>query len=248
MSKKFSDGRVDHRVLFSLALLVLLASLVTVGSMAGFEAEESTQASKSKGYPSVKFDYHFVPFDRACSELGKTEIPVERIEELNERLGEFQKHWDQEGARLLEAMIAATGKPFKQTELVAVMSLCEFPSMSHPLLINMRRFLESGPEDPPRSMSSFLSLVFHELLHIYVDDNLENSPLSEKYAEEPGSVKSHMHLMAMMKKVYLQLGLEAELQQVINEDRKAGRPIYLRSWEIVNELEGYQPLVDELKG
>lgn len=244
MSQDPCSDDPDRRVLLSLGLLVLLASLVTVGSMAGFEPEPSPTGAGS-GYPKVRFDYGFVPFDRACSKATGKEIPQEQIAELESRLASFQEHWDEEGPRLLEATIAATGKPFIQQHLTAVMSLCDFPSMSHPLLLNMRRFLNSGPEDPPRSKSSFLSLVFHELLHIYVTETLEKSPLIEKYADEPGSVKSHMHLMAIMKKVYLQLGLEDELAELVAKD--AGRPIYARSWQIVNELEGYQPFVDELK-
>lgn len=248
MFKNGSSGPVaGRRGLLSLALLAALAAQAAADSPPVIATAGPAAATADKGYPTVRFDYGFVPFDRSCSRLTESEVPKEQIEELLARLESFQAYWDREGPPLLATMIAATGQPFRQREIIATMSLCDFPSMSHPLLINMRRFMDSGPQDPPRSMPMFAALVFHELLHIYVSDRLESSPLREKYKDEPGSVKSHMHLMALMKKVYLELGRQEVLEEIIAKDQKPGRPIYARSWQIVNELEGYQPFVDELK-
>ena len=49
-----------------------------------------------------------------------------------------------------------------------------------------------------------------------------------------------------MKMTYLKLGWEKELNKIIEKDRTIG-PIYHRTREIVNEIEGYQALVMEFK-
>lgn len=74
----------------------------------------------------------------------------------------------------------------------------------------------------------------------------EESALLKKYKAEPFSVKTHVHLMAVLKNAYLTLGYEDELQAIMALDGKIG-PVYARSWEIVNELEDYKAFVGELK-
>ena len=200
-----------------------------------------------EGYPEVHMNYGYIPFDRSCSDLTDYQIRPAEIEELTGRVAEFQAAWNAQGPALLGAVIEETGKPFLQCEMRATMTLCHYRSMSHPLLLNMRRFLRSTGEGEPRSMSLFVGLVFHELLHTYVVDHLNKSPLAEKYSEEPGSVISHIHLNALMKMAYLKLGLQEELACIIEKDNMLGRPIYKRAWEIVNQIEGHEAFVAELK-
>jgi hypothetical protein len=70
--------------------------------------------------------------------------------------------------------------------------------------------------------------------------------LLEKYEAEPSGVKTHLHLMALLKNAYLKSGYEEDLRTVIALDRQYG-PIYARSWEIVDALEDYRAFVNELK-
>ena len=215
---------------------VCILSLVLPGST----------ALAQNGYPEVAFVYSFVPFDRACSDVADFEIKSEWIEELESNMDVFRQLWNERGPRLLEITVEETGKPFRQKEMRATMSLCKFPSMSLPLLLNMRRYLATATDNNPRAKHFFVALVFHELLHTYVYELHAESALLEKYEAEPFSVKSHVHLMALLKNAYLKAGYEDELQAIIALDSRIG-PIYARAWEIVNELEDYQAFVDELK-
>ncbi len=198
--------------------------------------------------PCVYFDYGFVPFDRACESLKGSEIDKAMVEEMSQRVGEFQEHWDVYGTPMIEMIIKEVGKPFRYRDIIATMSVCDFYSMSHPLILNMRRFLKNGPEAQPHSKQRFLALVVHELLHIYISNiGLEGLPMAEKYKDEPFSVRSHVYLMALMKMMYLKSGQVNAYQDMLDLEKEKNRPIYLRSWEIVNELEDYQAFVKELR-
>lgn len=236
----------EHPIDLRLARAGLILAAALLGACAAAERPAASPASGA-GVPSVRFDYGFVPFDRTCSRLTGNEIPQARIDELASKLDLFQAHWDRDGRRLLETAVATVGKPFPDRDVTVVMTLCDIPSMSHPLLLNMRRFLDTGPEDPPLPLEQFSALVFHELLHIYVSRLLETSALDEKYADEPGSVRSHLHLMALLKHVYLALGQDDVLAAIVAKDQREGRDVYKRSWQIVNEIEGHEVFVDELR-
>ena len=88
----------------------------------------------------------------------------------------------------------------------------------------------------------------HELLHTYVIGALPQgkSVLLEKYQSEEPVVKNHLHLMAVMKLVYLKLDRDAQLQQIMEKDRALSSPAYGRAWQIVNDLEGHEAFVQEL--
>jgi len=59
-------------------------------------------------------------------------------------------------------------------------------------------------------------------------------------------VKNHLHLMAIMKMVYLKLDREEQLKQIIEKDHEIDNPAYGRAWQIVNDIEGHQAFVQEL--
>jgi hypothetical protein len=132
--------------------------------------------------------------------------------------------------------------------MIATLTLCPIPSMSRPLLINIRPFLDGPTQQQPRPLFLFSAVVFHELLHTYVIGVLPQgkSVLLEKYQSEEPVVKNHLHLMAVMKLVYLKLDRAEQLQQIIEKDRTLGSPALGRAWQIVNDLEGHQVFVQEL--
>ncbi|WP_420320375.1 hypothetical protein [Flagellimonas sp.] len=209
----------------------------------------SYQLKAQDNIPKVTFNYNFIPFDRTCARITNVEIEETWIKELHENLDKFRQAWGALGPQLLAKTVQKTGRPFKQKELHAAMSLCDINSMSHPLLINMRRFLYTSTDNKPEFLDFFVALVFHELMHIYVYDirsEIGTTPLLEKYQREKISVINHLHLVALIKNAYIQLGMEPFLEKLIEEDSKLG-PIYARSWEIVNELEDYRHFIDELK-
>ncbi len=238
---------VRHRVVGTLLALLVSTILAAPPAIAQTVADVPSPLDvAAPGYPKVELIYSFVPFDRGCSALAGVEIEQEWIDELEAKVGTFQQYWDREGPRLLATVVELTGTPFLRRDVTATMTLCKFRSMSLPLLLNMRRFLESTRDEEPEPMFLFGALVLHELLHTYVVDQIETSYLTdEKYADEPGSVRSHVHLMALMKATYLKLGREDELAEIIARDSQLG-PIYARAWEIVNEIEGHEAFLDEI--
>src|SRR4030095_810786 len=149
---------------------------------------------------------------------------------------------------LLATTIAEINKPFRYQEMLATLTLCPIRSMSRPLLINIRPFLDGPTQQQPRPLFLFSAVVFHELLHTYVLGALPQgkSVLLEKYQSEDTVVKNHLHLMAIMKMVYLKLDREEQLKQIIEKDREIDNPAYGRAWQIVNDIEGHQTFVQEL--
>lgn len=204
--------------------------------------------SDAQECPEVTFHYTYIPFDRWCSEFNQTEVKDIWINELYSKMDTFINIWNDRGAKLLKATVQEVGKPFEKKEIQATMTLCRSRSMSHPLLIGMQKYLDTSTNNNPRDLNHFVATVFHEILHIYVFDLLrtpEHLPLLEKYKNEPNSVRNHLHLMAIIKHVYLKLGWKNELNSIIESNKQTGQ-VYERSWQIVNNEENYMTFIKEL--
>jgi len=199
--------------------------------------------------PKLNFEYGI--FDMYCHPDEEKPITSEMQKELTDRIPQFQRLWNSQGEENLRATVNLFKLNFNRKEEVATLILCPwFPPMSSPLMIRMRDFLKSSTKDPKPEFY-FVALTFHELLHQYLDSNFDQflterkSPLFKKYAKEVDGVLVHMHLLAILKSVYLSQKKQNELQKIIEWDSKIPGPVYKRSWEIVN-LEGYEKLINEL--
>jgi hypothetical protein len=176
----------------------------------------------------------------------------ERWDELAKWIPEIQQAWETKEKRVLEVTIDLLGKDFGRRELSVALILCPLPSMSYPLTVNASNFLKSSENQKPRFY--FFSTLHHELLHCYLNENFSNevlssSPLLRKYIDrrEPRAVISHLHLFAVQKAVCLKLEKEDELKRIIQWNSEADDPAYRRAWEIVNELDGFDAYITELK-
>jgi len=199
-------------------------------------------------YPHVQLVFGYIPFDQSCEQWRNTKIEPQWYAELKTKLKTLQDAWDQEAPLLLGTTVTEIHRPFRYQEMIATLTLCPIASMSRPLLINVRPFLD-GPTQQPRPLFLLSAVVFHELLHTYVIGALPQgqSALLARYKSEEPLVKNHLHLMALMQLVYLKLGRAEQLQQIIEKDRALGNPGYARAWQIVHDLEGYDAFVHELK-
>jgi len=204
-------------------------------------------AAPAAGFPRVELVYQYLPFDRTCEQWLDTKIEESWMREIEAKLASFQEFWDKKAPSLLGTTVSQIGKPFRRREMVAALTLCPVSSMSTPLLINVRRFLDGPTRGKPQPMHLFSALVFHELLHTYIPYPLPGSRLMEKYKDEPTMVLTHLHLMAVMKHVYLKLRRREQLREIIAWDSAADNPIYARSWQIVNDIEGHEAFVKELR-
>jgi len=198
-------------------------------------------------YPRVELVYQYIPFDRTCEQWRNIRIDESWIREIEGKVASFQGFWDKEAPALLGTTVSQIGKPFRRKEMVAALTLCNVSSMSTPLIVGVRRFLDGPTQGKPQPMHMFSALVFHELLHTYIPYPLPGSKLMEKYKNEQPLVLTHLHLMAVMKHVYQRLGRQEQLQEIIAWDSAAENTIYRRGWQIVNDIEGHQAFVDELK-
>ena len=160
----------------TLGVIVLMAAATIVAAQAP--------------HPTITIDY--LPlFDAECGEATGRPANPAAVEELTRRLADFREAWRRDAPDLLGQVPVVTGLPFCFTETRAALFVCQgFPSISLPLLINMRPYLQATAGGQVSPLVDFSNVVMHEVLHRYVGDVLaaapdRMTPLLQKYAGEP---------------------------------------------------------------
>src|SRR5687767_10455143 len=121
---------------------LLVCTIALLGSFIFFaSAQPAGKDSSAAGLPKIYLGYvKGGPFDRECgAALGKPVKP-EDMDELSNRLAEFQAVWDKDGNDYLQVLIKEIGRPFPFREVHPTLTACEFPSMSSPFLIYTKSF------------------------------------------------------------------------------------------------------------
>jgi hypothetical protein len=113
------------------------------------------------------------------------------------------------------------------------------------LIINVRAFLVGARNPAPEWFLSLL--VFHELMHTYTRPVNTTSTLRKKHPSESAVTLNHLHVLALEKFVLTKMGKVEELKWLDQQYRTASPPAYKRAWEIVNDVEGVDRLLNELK-
>jgi len=145
-------------------------------------------------------------------------------------------------------------KGFETKQITALISLSHnrgaslsFRSLRF-MLLGLRGFLEKS-NDGISDEEHFAAFVFHELLHMWLFENMlkDKSALLEKYKFEHSHVLSHIHLMAIQKFVYLNLGCH-DMVAMLSElySKSSFHSAYKRAWEIVNDIEGYEVVIQDI--
>lgn len=184
-------------------------------------------------------------FDRTCASfMAKGEVPPEMIKTAGETKPRLQAEWNQRGTRYLATAMQEIGAPYPYREIQATLTVCAVPTMSSPLMINVRDYLPGAAHPSPDE--NFSEALFHELMHHYVSALTGSSALKKKYASEPLVVLNHLHVIALEKMVLARLGETKELKLVEQEYLSSPSPGYKRAWEIVSDL-GPDPFLQELK-
>jgi hypothetical protein len=200
-------------------------------------------------YPQVDFVFGYRPFDLSCEVWTKQSIDQSWYDELRAQLPAFRSEWSKEAPFLLGETVAALNTPFRRNELTAFITLCPIQSMSTPLIINGRLYLSGPMKQNPWPLSRFSAVVFHEILHPHLPPLYAGkSLLLAKYKDETAVVRNHLHLFSVMKHVYLKLGREQQLSDIVTTESSGKDPSYARGWEIVNKIEGYELFMKELRG
>jgi len=202
---------------------------------------------------SPRLFFEQVPvFDMECA--ARTKVPLKQSwrEELTRRLPEFQAAWDAKSTKLTSFAEELSGRKWVRKEYSVALNICSWTPMASPLIVTVVPYLHSEPPHPlfPLSMSAFVSMTHHELLHSLVSnieetyDFAESSKMLSKYQNEPFNVLVHLHLIALQKAVYEKMGDRELLEQTDVLYKFIGRD-YLRAWNIV-AMEGADVFVQEL--
>lgn len=185
-------------------------------------------------------------FDAGCGALLKTTVAPEVIQQAVRRAPEFQAIWEREGPAYLSTTFAEIGLPYPYKEVQASLTVCTgVISMSSPLFVNVVKFLPSAPRRYPDS--HFVEILYHELMHTYVRKVRDVSALRKKYADESPVCLSHLHVMALEKLVLVKLGKTEDLKLLASEYQNSLSAPYKRAWTIVNDIEGHEVFIQELK-
>ncbi|MBC7830083.1 MAG: hypothetical protein H7122_20225 [Chitinophagaceae bacterium] len=229
------------RILITLLFFTATSSIVTGQSLENRIADSFIQK------PKIHLVYlnNGTPFDQACGQAMNKPIRQEDINEIFQRLGEFQALWDKEGPTYLKTAINEVGVDFPYKEMQATLTVCDFSSMSSPLIIYVKRFLSSA--EKPLPLWAFPELLFHEIMHTYTRSVYDISPLRKKYATEVPVILNHLHSMALEKLVLVKLNKTEILQWLDNRYRNQFGHEYKRAWEIVSDIEGYEAFIKELR-
>lgn len=210
----------------------------------------------SNVYPQVNFVYDWR--SKSIDMLGHLffdgwhgfETTNNQKNELEEKLPQLIDIWNQQAPILFGEIFSVFNCGFKQKERTAVVSLGGTGGYgsSYFLWLGLRFLLDDEAWDRLGSKEDYFSiLVFHELLHIWVDDNIAGtSVLLTKYKDEHEYTLEHIHLMALQKMVYLKLNNFDALETIDNEYRHHSLPSYQRAWEIVNDIEDYQIVIQDI--
>jgi hypothetical protein len=203
--------------------------------------------------PSITFAYSDL-LDDACSNLTKEPPDAQAAGEAKRLLPQLEAAWQKEGPALLQAAQAAIGQPFGFREAKAALMTCGIPSMSHPLLINMKAQLHVlPPKDETAAAQRFVDTVFKELLHRYLGDIVmaqggrDATPLRRKYSTEPPVVRNHLLLFAVQEVVYAARGRGAQLQDAkAFEAGLRNASLFARAREIV-QAEHAETFLNDLR-
>lgn len=221
-----------------LDLKTLLFSVALVLSVAGAHAE-------GPDYPKLFFKYSFL-YDGVCA--GNNPVDQAWADEATSRQSEITKLWESNAPQLLGKLIEEFGRGFSRKEMTATLSVCPgAPSFSNPLVLNISSFMKSFMKNKPvRPNAALIDLIFHELLHSWVSENIgARTPLLEKYKGETVLVRNHLHLMAIEKYIYLRLR-RTDLLRWITLRYPQMLDGYGRAWDIVNRIEGYKAFIAEI--
>lgn len=232
----------------------LFSALLWIFSVTGYETPHPGSVSPRITFRyDSRIDQYFCPVARSLR-VPMNSIPVDvsfdRLrQDLTTELPRLQKLWDEQGPVLLKAASEMLHSKFSYEQDETLLFFCpSFPSWAKPRMISVWQYMPSVPAENRWQNVEFVDVVFHEHLHMLINRLLGwklKSPILEKYKNEALFTKIHLHLYAVQKSVYLNLGMNREWQ-LIRGRNSTFPPQYRRSVEIV-EQEGTQAFVDELR-
>ena len=209
-------------------------------------SKSKSKAADSDQLPKFKLVYlKDGPFERECSSALNKPIKPEDANEIDSRLKEFQSEWEQWGDKYIKWTIDEFHFQFPYRELRVTLTACEFPSMSTPFIIYAKGFLSSSPR--PHAVTNLPIVIFHEAMHIYLRAIGDTNLLQGKYSTESKETLAQIPVMALEVFVLKKSGQEEVLKWLDTRYRTRFTAYHKRAWEIVNDIEGYEKIIADLK-
>lgn len=191
----------------------------------------------------MKINFEYSPiFDQHISQIMGTLLDEKKTIAVNEMISTLNEEWKKRGAILLHTACNLSGFSFKQSEMKGIVTVSDFVSMSHPLIINVKKYIEKFDID------SLIEVVFHEVLHILLTDNWKVWPtvLLKEHGCNNRTIETHLHLMSLEKATHLELENYQCLKDIGLWYQKIGGP-YQKAWAIIEENENFRLFINELK-
>ena len=163
-------------------------------------------------YPKIELNYGWYSgvMDFFGSWFFDAPVTEDLKQQLTNQLPQLTSAWEKDAPSLFMELFSTFQKGIKVENRNALINLSHGSSYgSHWFLIfGLRWFLDPEPWNCSVSKEdAFSALVFHELLHVWVDENVhkDRSILLQKYRDEDSLVLDHLHLMAIQKMIYLNI-------------------------------------------
>lgn len=197
--------------------------------------------------PGVRLSYN-PTVDSVCSLFLGPDIQSSWREELEIVRPRLVEIWNERGTQLVAASEDVLGKPI-DTDVRVQLTLCNTISRSRPLLVLNMRYALASFIDEPVSLGVKVGTLHHELLHRALAGMVPpDSALLASHADQHPRVRGHLHLLAVQKAAYLQLGLQEELEELVAVDRRLPTGFYATAWDIIDaEPDLYLKFVEELR-
>lgn len=214
------------------------------------ECLEASAQTPQAHYPEIEFKYDWRSYvmDIIGGLYFGTPVTEDMNKQFDNQLPKFVNTWTKDAPIFFGEVFSVFKQGIQAKNRTAIINLSHKNSYgSHRFLVfGLQKFFDSEPWVLSASREdAFSSLVFHELLHVWIDENLnkELSHILTKYCNEDSSVLDHLHLMAIQKMVYTNTN-RSDMLELMNELYQG--PIYGRSWEIVNNIEGYEAVLQDI--
>lgn len=174
-------------------------------------------------------------------------IKQEWIEETQSLIPLFRGVWNQDSDLLLGELEKITGKGFVRKELTASVVPWSVPSFSSPVVIGSRRFCRSYMKDLVQGSLDFVDLLFHELLHVFIDQDEEwkKENVYDAFPDLEPMMQEHLHLMVLQKVIYKNLGFDERLDRIENSYLNPPGSSYEKCWNYIsNNNSVFQKIMD----
>ncbi len=212
----------------------------------------ATAHASEPSFPKISMVYGY-DFDDWCpTSLKLGVVHLKEVAQLKADLANFEKAWDEVGPELLKTSAEVVGTNYQFHEARATLVLCYFPSLSDPLMVNMRAFVAETAGDSVSSKVAFSGTLFEVVLERYIDDilkarHLDATPLLYKYRNEPSSVRDNLLADAVAKLVYERLGRLKDLKEVEELESHLVSAARLNRAREIEDKEGAENFVRELR-